>query len=47
MADMKPGARLRCADCGTQIVVIKPDGQVPHCCGKEMESASDTAAAKS
>jgi hypothetical protein len=40
MADMKPGERLRCADCGTQIIVIKPDGSVPQCCGKDMESAA-------
>ena len=43
MADMKPGERLRCADCGTQVVVIKADGPVPQCCGKELESASATA----
>ena len=40
MADMKPGERLGCADCGTQIVVIKADGPFPHCCGKELERAS-------
>jgi hypothetical protein len=40
MAEMKPGERLHCVGCGTQAVVIKPDGPVPHCCGKEMESSS-------
>jgi DNA-directed RNA polymerase subunit RPC12/RpoP len=40
MAEIKPGERFRCTDCGTEIVVIKSDGPVPHCCGKEMESVS-------
>ena len=44
MADVKPGQRLGCADCGTQIIVIKPDGSVPRCCGKEMAAAAATAA---
>jgi hypothetical protein len=43
MAEMKPGERLRCASCGTQAVVIKPDGPVPHCCGQEMENSSAAA----
>jgi hypothetical protein len=42
MAEMKPGERLRCAGCGTQAVVIKPGGPVPHCCGQEMESFAAT-----
>jgi hypothetical protein len=40
MAGMKPGERRQCAECGTAIVVIKPDGPVPHCCGRAMESVS-------
>lgn len=43
MAEVKSGERLRCADCGTEIVVIKPGGPVPYCCGQEMERVSATA----
>ena len=43
MAEVKSGERLRCADCGTEIVVIKPGGPVPRCCGKELESVAATA----
>jgi endogenous inhibitor of DNA gyrase (YacG/DUF329 family) len=40
MAGVKPGERRQCTECGTAIVVIKPDGSVPHCCGRAMESVS-------
>jgi len=43
MADLKPGKGFRCADCGTEIVVIKAGDAVPHCCGKELESLSAAA----
>jgi endogenous inhibitor of DNA gyrase (YacG/DUF329 family) len=34
----KPGERLRCAECGTEVVVIKSDGVLPRCCGQPMVS---------
>jgi hypothetical protein len=40
MSAVKPGERFRCAECGTEVVVIRPDGSVPHCCSTEMESSS-------
>ena len=40
MSDAKPGERFRCAECGTEVVVIKTGGPAPRCCGAEMESLS-------
>jgi Desulfoferrodoxin, N-terminal domain len=34
MTETKPGERFRCADCGTEVMVIKSGGPVPHCCGR-------------
>jgi Desulfoferrodoxin, N-terminal domain len=34
---VKPGARYRCASCGTEVVVIKADGAVPQCCDAAMQ----------
>jgi hypothetical protein len=44
MATVKPGERLRCTECGTEVVIIKADGVAPRCCGKAMESRSATTA---
>jgi hypothetical protein len=39
MDPVKPGARLRCEVCGTEVVVIKADDDVrPVCCGKPLSS---------
>jgi hypothetical protein len=40
MTATKPGARFRCAQCGTEVVVVKPSGDVPRCCSTEMETLS-------
>jgi hypothetical protein len=47
MPALKPGGRFRCAECSTEVIVIRPgpDGSVPHCCSREMESLSSPAAA--
>jgi desulfoferrodoxin-like iron-binding protein len=45
MASAKPGQRFRCAECGTEVVVIKPGESVPSCCGQEMENASSPSSA--
>jgi len=32
------GVRLRCAECGTEVIVIKGgEGAQPACCGKRLE----------
>jgi hypothetical protein len=36
MAEAKAGQRFQCATCGTQVVVIKTEGQAPRCCGADM-----------
>jgi DNA-directed RNA polymerase subunit RPC12/RpoP len=33
-----PGARYKCTQCGTEVVVIKADDAIPRCCGKLMET---------
>jgi hypothetical protein len=38
MEPVKPGSRLRCEGCGTEVVVIKADGVLPACCGKPLAS---------
>jgi hypothetical protein len=38
MAEAKAGQRFQCATCGTQVVVIKTEGQAPRCCGGDMDS---------
>jgi Desulfoferrodoxin, N-terminal domain len=40
MTEAKAGQRFQCPACGTQVVVIKTDGQPPRCCGADMESSS-------
>jgi DNA-directed RNA polymerase subunit RPC12/RpoP len=40
MADAKAGERYQCATCGTQVVIIKTEGEVPRCCGAPMLSSS-------
>lgn len=40
MANAKPGEKFQCGTCGTQVVVIKTEGEVPQCCGAQMESVS-------
>jgi Desulfoferrodoxin, N-terminal domain len=44
MRATKPGERFRCAQCGTQVVVVRPGDDVPRCCNAEMESLSSPAA---
>lgn len=36
MEPVKTGERLRCADCGTEVIIIKADGVRPACCGKPL-----------
>jgi Desulfoferrodoxin, N-terminal domain len=43
---IKPGVRFRCAQCGTETVVVKADGAVPSCCGEEMANLSSQAAVR-
>jgi hypothetical protein len=38
MAEAKAGQRFQCVTCGTQVVVIKTEGQAPRCCGADMAS---------
>jgi hypothetical protein len=38
MADVKAGERYQCATCGTQVVIIKTEGEIPQCCGAPMEA---------
>jgi hypothetical protein len=38
MAEAKAGQRFQCAACGTQVVVIKTEGQAARCCGADMEN---------
>jgi hypothetical protein len=38
MTEAKPGVRLRCEECGTEIVVVKADGVLPTCCDTVMVS---------
>jgi hypothetical protein len=33
----KAGERYQCGTCGTQVVVIKTEGETPQCCGAPME----------
>jgi endogenous inhibitor of DNA gyrase (YacG/DUF329 family) len=40
MAEAKAGQRFQCATCGTQVVVIKTEGQAPRCCGADMGNSS-------
>ncbi|HTU74854.1 MAG TPA: hypothetical protein VMG38_15165 [Trebonia sp.] len=40
MAEAKAGQRFQCTTCGTQVVVIKTEGQAPRCCGADMVSSS-------
>ena len=40
MSAVKPGERFGCAECGTEVVVIRPGESVPLCCGKGLENAS-------
>jgi hypothetical protein len=40
MADAKAGERYQCGTCGTQVVVIKTEGEIPQCCGAAMLSSS-------
>jgi hypothetical protein len=42
MTQPKPGLRLRCGQCGTEIIVIKADGAWPTCCGDTMVDLSVT-----
>ena len=43
----KAGEKFQCGTCGTQVVVIKTEGDTPQCCGAPMESpAAKPAAAK-
>lgn len=44
MADVKPGMRLLCQECGTEVVIIKADGAVPSCCGQLMVNRAQTQA---
>jgi hypothetical protein len=46
MTATKPGARFRCAQCGTEVVVVKPSGDGPRCCSAEMENLSSPATAR-
>lgn len=46
MADAKAGERYQCGTCGTQVVVIKTEGEIPQCCGAAMEPAGAKPAAK-
>jgi hypothetical protein len=41
---VKPGGRFRCAECGTEVVIIRGDGSFPHCCNRAMESLPQGAA---
>jgi rubrerythrin len=36
----KAGQRLRCDQCGTEVVVIKSPDQVPKCCGQPLSDPS-------
>jgi hypothetical protein len=36
MAETAVGARLRCEQCGTEIIVVKPTDQEIQCCGKPL-----------
>jgi hypothetical protein len=36
MTAPKPGQRLRCDECGTEVVVVRSQGAVPSCCGREL-----------
>ena len=40
MANAKPGEKFQCGTCGTQVVVIKTEGEAPRCCGADMASLS-------
>jgi hypothetical protein len=33
MGHMQTGARLTCAGCGTQVMVVKAPSAAPSCCG--------------
>jgi hypothetical protein len=41
----KAGDRLRCENCGTEIIVVKPPSGPVSCCGVEMAARDATPAA--
>lgn len=42
----KAGQRLRCATCGTEIVVVKAPTEPVACCGSAMEARAATTETK-
>ncbi|HET6809759.1 MAG TPA: hypothetical protein VFH50_01970 [Acidimicrobiales bacterium] len=41
MAVPKAGERLRCPQCGTEVVVVRAPGDEPKCCGQPLLSGRD------
>jgi hypothetical protein len=39
MESTKPGTKLVCSGCGTEVVVIKASGSAPECCGAPLTSS--------
>jgi hypothetical protein len=47
MSDVKPGERLACSECGTEVVVIKAGGASPRCCERTLVSRARAEASAS
>ena len=45
--DVKAGTRLRCEECGAELVVIKAEGPELTCCGKPLSSLTASKPASS
>ena len=41
MAVPKVGERLRCPDCGTEIVVVRAPDAEPSCCGRPLVNSRE------
>ena len=45
MSIPKAGTRLKCQECGTEVMVVKAPGAALSCCGKEMGGRDEEKAA--
>jgi hypothetical protein len=34
---LKPGTKLGCGTCGTEVIVVRPGDDTPTCCGEPLQ----------
>ena len=37
MEGLKPGTKLGCGTCGTEVILVRAADQVPSCCGQPLQ----------